>query len=299
MRPTVRFSSLIPGGLAIESTVEAGDAILVTAGATASCARCPLCQVLSRRVHSWYVRHVSDLPCTGRRVRLHLTTRRFRCDEPSCTRRIFAERFKDGVLPARARRTTRLEGIVHHLGLALGGRPGAPGAAWRRSLPVYASSSSCDPSSSGSIAIPQGGPLQRGEDHHRPRPSRACCRQGPLSPAASGARRRGPAGPRNGPTATRPGSARPSSRAPPRRPASARPGAPPPRRSGTPSAWHCCPRSGHRSRRMRRWRRAAGRRWRSRARPRKRPCPRRSRFISPPWLSVRPNRSRNAPCSRS
>ena len=135
MRPTVRFSSLIPDGLAIESTVEAGDAILVTAGATASCARCPLCQVLSRRVHSWYVRHVSDLPCTGRRVRLHLTTRRFRCDEPSCARRIFAERFEDGVLPARARRTTRLEGIVHHLGLALGGRPGASFAK-RLMLPV-------------------------------------------------------------------------------------------------------------------------------------------------------------------
>ncbi len=33
--------------------------------------------------------------------------------------------------------------------------------------------------------------------------------------------------------------------------------------------------------------------------PAKRCCPRRSRFINPPWLSVSPNRSDNAPCSRS
>lgn len=42
-----------------------------------------------------------------------------------CGRRIFAERFGDEVLAPRSRRTGRLELIVHHLGLALGGRPAA------------------------------------------------------------------------------------------------------------------------------------------------------------------------------
>ncbi len=51
--------------------------------------------------------------------------RRFWCDCTSCRQKIFAERFADGSLAMRARRTGRLEYLVHHLGLALGGRPAA------------------------------------------------------------------------------------------------------------------------------------------------------------------------------
>ena len=51
--------------------------------------------------------------------------RRFRCDAVMCGRRIFTERFDSGVLAPWARRTARLDYVVHHLGLALGGRPAA------------------------------------------------------------------------------------------------------------------------------------------------------------------------------
>jgi hypothetical protein len=61
--------------------------------------------------------------------------RRFRCDAVLCGRQIFTERFANGVLAPSARRTTRLDCIVHHLGLALGGRPAA-GFAKRLLLPV-------------------------------------------------------------------------------------------------------------------------------------------------------------------
>jgi hypothetical protein len=45
-------------------------------------------------------------------------------------RRIFTERFGADVLAPWARRTARLDHIVHHLALALGGRPAAePGSA--------------------------------------------------------------------------------------------------------------------------------------------------------------------------
>jgi hypothetical protein len=40
-------------------------------------------------------------------------------------RQIFIERFADGVLAPSARRTARLDGIIYHLELALGGRPAA------------------------------------------------------------------------------------------------------------------------------------------------------------------------------
>lgn len=54
---------------------------------------------------------------------------------PHCRRRIFAERFDESVLPERSRRTNRLDCVVHHLGLALGGRPAASFAR-RLMLPV-------------------------------------------------------------------------------------------------------------------------------------------------------------------
>jgi transposase len=135
MPSSFRILSLVPGGLVIESVARIEEAIVVTVRAKASDGICPLCQSVSRRVHSRYVRQVSDLPSSGRGVHLRLVTRRFFCDATHCRRRIFAERFGDAVLPVRSRRTARLDYIVHHLGLALGGRPGA-GFARRLMLPV-------------------------------------------------------------------------------------------------------------------------------------------------------------------
>ena len=66
---------------------------------------------------------------------LWIVARRFRCVAAHCRREIFAERFPDSVPPPRSRRTARLECIVHQLGLALGGRPGASFAG-RLMLPV-------------------------------------------------------------------------------------------------------------------------------------------------------------------
>lgn len=135
MSTRFRISSLVPSGLVADSVRYTGETIVVTARAEARVADCPLCGAASRRIHSRYIRQVSDLPCSGQGIRLRVVTRRFVCAAPHCRRRIFAERFGDGVLAVRSRRTTRLEYIVHHLGLALGGRPAA-GFARRLMLPV-------------------------------------------------------------------------------------------------------------------------------------------------------------------
>lgn len=90
---------------------------------------------MSARIHSRYRRTLTDLPSRGRRVVLTVCARRFRCVYADCRRRIFAERLETAVGGPFARRTTRLDGIVHHLGLALGGRPGQS-CARRLLLPV-------------------------------------------------------------------------------------------------------------------------------------------------------------------
>jgi transposase len=135
MPTDLRISTLIPAGLIVDSVIQTGATITVTAHAGAKMATCPLCRSQSPRIHSRYARQILDLPCSGRSVVLSVVTRRFRCMIPHCQRRIFAERFEESVLPERSRRTSRLDCVVHHLGLALGGRPAASFAR-RLMLPV-------------------------------------------------------------------------------------------------------------------------------------------------------------------
>ena len=97
--------------------------------------KCPDCGQSSDRMHSSYERRLLDLPSQGRAVQMRVMVRRFRCADPNCRRRIFAEPLGDAVAGRSARRTARLEAIVHHLGIALGGRPAAA-LARRLMLPV-------------------------------------------------------------------------------------------------------------------------------------------------------------------
>jgi transposase len=89
-----------------------------------SSATCPKCDQSSERVHSRYWRTVADLPCSEHRVQLHLMVRRFFCDNCSCARRTFAERFPS-IVSSHARRTNRLAAKQRQVGLVLGGEYGA------------------------------------------------------------------------------------------------------------------------------------------------------------------------------
>jgi transposase len=126
---------LVPDAFTLEGISCSRGKITLAVRSRATASACPDCRAMSRRVHSRYQRHVADLPLTGQRVELMLTVRRFRCPAVLCGRRIFAERFAPDVLAPSARRTSRLEALVHHIGLALGGRPAAS-LARRLGLPV-------------------------------------------------------------------------------------------------------------------------------------------------------------------
>jgi transposase len=135
MQQALHRSSLVPGWFVVESACYEGDKAVITVRASGSVGLCPSCGTVSRRIYSRYRRRVTDLPLSGRVVELLVIARRFRCDAVLCGRQIFTERFADGILAPSARRTARLDSIVHHLGLALGGRPAA-GFAKRLMLPV-------------------------------------------------------------------------------------------------------------------------------------------------------------------
>src|SRR4051812_40993941 len=83
--------------------------------------RCPRCGQLSKGIHSYYQRHLTDLPCSGLRVDITLQVRRFFCRNDDCPQRIFTERLPGIVVPY-ARRSERLNHVVSTLTGALGGR---------------------------------------------------------------------------------------------------------------------------------------------------------------------------------
>jgi transposase len=130
-----RGITLAPCGLSIRSIETETDRLKIGAVPLATTAACPLCGTKSTRIHSRYRRILTDLPSQGRRVVVTVNARRFRCLVVECRRQIFAERLESTVGAPFARRTARLVGIVHHLGLALGGRPGQS-FAQRLLLPV-------------------------------------------------------------------------------------------------------------------------------------------------------------------
>ena len=128
------FQAVSPAGLVIDAVTVEGDRLLIAAHPSSLEAVCPECGRRSGQVHSRYDRRLMDVPSHGRAVHLHVKVRRFRCGNASCPRVIFGEPLAE-VASRAARRTSRLEGIVHHLGIALGGRPAA-GLARRLMLPV-------------------------------------------------------------------------------------------------------------------------------------------------------------------
>jgi transposase len=104
--------------------VEPDGSVMMSVVPSALSAVCPVCGAPSARRHSWYRRTALDLPWRKFTVRLRVWARRFFCDEPSCPRKIFAERFA-GLLPRYGRRTEEATGLLLAFAQRAGGEAGA------------------------------------------------------------------------------------------------------------------------------------------------------------------------------
>jgi hypothetical protein len=117
-------SFTIPKQLHVDELSFTADLLTIYASTTDLAAECPLCGQPSLRIHGCYMRTLADLPWCGTPVRLRVRVRKFFCDEPSCERRIFAERL-DEVARVHARATDRQREALEWIALALGGEAGA------------------------------------------------------------------------------------------------------------------------------------------------------------------------------
>lgn len=80
-----------------------------------SCA-CPSCGKTSSRVHSRYTRFVQDLAIQQTSIHLQIQVKKFFCDSPTCSKRIFTERFS--WLQSYQRKTSRLQDLLRKIVLS-------------------------------------------------------------------------------------------------------------------------------------------------------------------------------------
>jgi transposase len=113
-----------PEALRLEKIIQHHSSLTLVVKATGAQAECPRCHRPSTRVHSYYTRTVGDLPWHGVAVQLHLRTRRFRCQNSLCTKRIFCERLPR-VVAYYGRKTRRMNEALELIGFLMGGEAGS------------------------------------------------------------------------------------------------------------------------------------------------------------------------------
>ena len=113
-----------PEAIRILSFASNADSITILAQTTQTFGVCPICRNRSRSLHSYYFRQLTDLPWHGVAIRIHLSTRKFRCRNEVCRRKVFCERLPK-VVESYGRKTVRLQELFGVLAFALGGEAGA------------------------------------------------------------------------------------------------------------------------------------------------------------------------------
>ncbi|KIQ93141.1 Transposase [Anoxybacillus thermarum] len=103
----------------LDSTIElldvsdVDDSLRLTVKSNRESSSCPACHHVSSRPHSRHTRVIQDLPIADRPVRLLLISRKWFCDDPSCSLKVFTERY-DWLAP-HGRRTLRAEHILRQI----------------------------------------------------------------------------------------------------------------------------------------------------------------------------------------
>jgi transposase len=114
----------VPNQLRVEALSFDGDSMTIHASTGRSAAGSPLCGRPSRRINGRYTCTLADLPWCGVLVRLRVRVGKFFCDEPSCERKIFAERLDEAARPFARGIYCRREAL-EWIGFALGGEAAA------------------------------------------------------------------------------------------------------------------------------------------------------------------------------
>lgn len=85
--------------------------------------RCPICGKYSKRIHDFYIRRISDLPVFQNKTVILLRTRKFKCGNNQCNRKVFSE--QTPTILKYSRRTQRASEILDLFAIELTGKLGS------------------------------------------------------------------------------------------------------------------------------------------------------------------------------
>ncbi len=99
------------------------DTIWINASSKTKRSRCPDCDKSSKRIHDSYTRTICDLPVFQYRSIILLRTRKFKCGNSRCKRKVFSE--QTPVISRYSRRTNRVLKILESFAIELTGKLGS------------------------------------------------------------------------------------------------------------------------------------------------------------------------------
>lgn len=76
---------------------------------------CPYCGKKSKKTHSTYRRTIQDLPISGKKVYIEITSRKMFCRNADCAHKTFAEKFE--FAGAKGKKSRRLEREIVNIAL--------------------------------------------------------------------------------------------------------------------------------------------------------------------------------------
>jgi len=97
--------------------------VKIYASIKAKRSKCPKCEKYSNKVHDRYTRTISDLPVFQNKTSIILKTRKFKCQNPQCDRKVFSE--QTPYILRYSRRTKKVSKILDSLSIELTGKLGS------------------------------------------------------------------------------------------------------------------------------------------------------------------------------
>ena len=99
------------------------NGLIIFASSKTKGAPCPECGMLNYSVHDYYYRSVTDLPIFQKSTNIQMKTRKFRCKNSSCNRKVFSE--QNSHVVRYSRRTDRVSKLLNRLSIELTGKQGS------------------------------------------------------------------------------------------------------------------------------------------------------------------------------
>lgn len=98
--------------------------ITVFASSKSNRSRCPVCERFSSSIHDFYYRTVSDLPAFQNSTVIIFKTRKFKCQNPRCIRKVFSEQTPT-IIRCYSRRTVSVSNLLDSWSIELTGKLGS------------------------------------------------------------------------------------------------------------------------------------------------------------------------------